>query len=129
LNDLTKNVLFWIAAVFALLFLLSNYMPKGAPSQDIRYSAFLDELDSGRVESVILQGDIIEGTRSDKTQFRVYNPETDYTSLIGALHKADVSIEGRAPKQPHFLTQLLLQLAPALLLILVFVYMLRQMQQ
>ena len=32
------------------------------------------------------------------------------------------------PKQPNFLAQLLLQLAPALLLILVFVYMLRQMQ-
>ena len=39
-----------------------------------------------------------------------------------------MQIEGRPPKQPNFLAQLLLQLAPALLLILVFVYMLRQMQ-
>src|SRR5207244_1224389 len=39
-----------------------------------------------------------------------------------------VQIESREPKQPNFLGQLLLQLAPALLLILVFVYMLRQMQ-
>ena len=38
------------------------------------------------------------------------------------------SIEGQPPKQPNFLTQLLLQLAPALLLMLVFVYLLRQMQ-
>ena len=39
-----------------------------------------------------------------------------------------MTIEARAPKQPNFLAQLLLQLAPALLLIVVFVYMLRQMQ-
>src|SRR5690606_22987596 len=62
------------------------------------------------------------------TRFRTYNPETDATALIGALHRANVGIEGRAPEQPHFLTQLLLQPAPALLLILGFVYMLRQMQ-
>ena len=42
--------------------------------------------------------------------------------------KANVDFQGEPPKQPNFLMQLLLQLAPALLLILVFVYMLRQMQ-
>jgi cell division protease FtsH len=128
LNDLTKNVLIWVVVVFALLFLFSNYVQKVTPDEDVRYSTFLGELESGRVESVVIQGELIEGTRKDKTHFRVYNPETDYTSLIGSLHKANVGIEGRAPKQPAFFTQLLLQLAPALLLILVFVYMLRQMQ-
>ena len=42
--------------------------------------------------------------------------------------KAHVSITGEPPKQPNFLAQLMLQLAPALLLLLVFVYLLRQMQ-
>src|SRR5580658_8264110 len=42
--------------------------------------------------------------------------------------KANVSVEGQPPKQPNFLTQLLLQLAPALLMLVVFVYLLRQMQ-
>jgi cell division protease FtsH len=48
--------------------------------------------------------------------------------LIGALEKSNVTVIGRAPKQPNFLAQLVLQLAPALLLILVFAWMLRQMQ-
>ena len=92
------------------------------------YSAVLDDVRNGRVESVVLQGDEILGVRKDKTQFKAYNPETDNTALIGALDKANVDFKGEPPKQPNFLTQLLLQLAPALLLILVFVYMLRQMQ-
>jgi len=128
LNDLTKNILIWIAIVFALLAVFSRYMPGGAEVQEVRYSTFLDDVRTGRVDSVVLQGDQLIGTRKDKSQFRTYNPETDYSALIGTLSAAKVGIEGRPPKQPNFIGQLVLQLAPALLLIVVFVYMLRQMQ-
>jgi cell division protease FtsH len=128
LNDMTGKVLVWIVVAVAVLFLFSRFMPPTTTPTAVLYSSFLDELEDGRVKKVILQGQVIEGERLDKTRFRTANPETDFTSLIGALRKADVEIEGRPPEQPHFLTQLLLQLAPALLLILVFVYMLRQMQ-
>ncbi len=128
MNDLTKNILIWVAVVFVLLAVFSRYMPTTGEVQEVRYSTFLDDVRTGRVESVVLQGEQVIGTRKDKTQFRAFNPETDYTALIGSLTKANVAIEGRAPKQPNFLGQLVLQLAPALLLIVVFVYMLRQMQ-
>jgi cell division protease FtsH len=125
---MTGKVLIWVVVIGTMLFLFSRFVPPTPPATPIRYSTFLDELEAGKVDSVVLQGDTIEGLRKDNTRFRTYNPETDLTALIGALRKADVGIEGRPPEQPHFLTQLLLQLAPALLLIVVFVYMLRQMQ-
>src|SRR6201991_606094 len=103
-------------------------MPAVGQPEEVRYSTFLDDVKTSRVDSVVLQGEMIYGVRKDKTQFKTFNPETNYTSLIGSLVKSDVSIEGRPPKPPNFIAQLLLQLAPALLLILVFVYMLRQMQ-
>src|ERR1700744_1838393 len=103
-------------------------MPTVGQPEEVRYSTFLDDVKANRVDSVVLQGEQIYGSRKDKTQFKTYNPETDYTALIGTLEKAQVQIEGRPPKQPNFLAQLLLQLAPALLLIVGVVYMLRQMQ-
>src|SRR5688572_327516 len=103
-------------------------MPTVGQPEEVRYSTFLEDVQGSRVDSVVLQGEMIYGTRKDKSTFKTFNPETDYTALIGALQKGGVAIEGRPPKQPNFLAQLLLQLAPALLLILVFVYMLRQMQ-
>jgi hypothetical protein len=69
---------------------------------------------------VVLQGETIIGTRRDKSRFQVYNPETSYTALIGDLMKANVAVEGRKPAEPSFIVSLLLQLAPALLLILIF---------
>jgi cell division protease FtsH len=128
MNDLTKNILLWVVIVLVMLAVFSRYMPTAGQPEEVRYSTFLNEVKSSRVDSVVLQGDMIYGQRKDKSKFQTYNPETNYTALIGDLGKAGVAIEGRPPKQPNFLAQLLLQLAPALLLILIFVYMLRQMQ-
>ncbi|HET7758067.1 MAG TPA: ATP-dependent metallopeptidase FtsH/Yme1/Tma family protein, partial [Steroidobacteraceae bacterium] len=128
MNDLTKNILLWVVIVIVLLLVFSRYMPTVGQPQEVAYSTFLEDVKAGRVDSVVLQGEMIYGERKDKSAFKTFNPETDYTALIGALEKADVRIEGRAPKQPNYMGQLLLQLAPALLLIVVFVYMLRQMQ-
>jgi cell division protease FtsH len=128
MNDLTKNILLWVVIVFVLLLVFSRYMPSVSQQEEIHYSTFLNDVKAHQVDTVVFQGDMLYGVMKDHTRFKTYNPETDYTALIGALEKNDVGISGEAPKQPNFLAQLLLQLAPALLLILVFVYMLRQMQ-
>ncbi len=128
MNDLTKNILLWVVIVIVLLLVFSRYMPTVGQPQQVPYSTFLDDVKSGRVDKVTLQGEMIYGERKDKSTFKAYNPETDYTALIGTLEKNSVEISGEPPKQPNYLGQLLLQLAPALLLIVVFVYMLRQMQ-
>jgi cell division protease FtsH len=128
LNDLTKNILLWVVIVMVMVVVFSRYVPTGAEPQAVNYSTVLADIRNNRIESVVLQGDEIIGTRKDKTKFKAYNPETDNTTLIGMLDKAKVEFKGQPPKQPNFFMQLLLQLAPALLLILVFVYMLRQMQ-
>jgi cell division protease FtsH len=128
LNDLTKNILLWVVIVIVLLLVFSRYMPTSGQPQDIPYSAFVEDVKINRVESVVMQGEMIYGVHKDKSTFKTRNPETDYTALLGTLLKAGVIIDSREPKPPNFIGQLLLQMAPALLLILVFLYMLRQMQ-
>ncbi len=123
-----KNFVLWAVIAVAVLVLFSQFMPRVGEPESMPYSQFLEDVRSGKVSRVVLQGKIIAGERQDRTTFQVYNPETDNTALIGALQKAGVRFEGRPPKEPNFLSQLVLQLAPALLLILVFVWMLRQMQ-
>jgi cell division protease FtsH len=128
LNDLTKNILLWVVIVLVMLAVFSRYVPNGTQATPLNYSEFYNDVRAGRVESVVLQGDTIHGVLKDKTRFETYNPETNYSSLIGDLLKNNVSVEGQPPKQPNFLAQLMLQLAPALLMVVIFVYLLRQMQ-
>ena len=128
MNDLTKNILLWVVIVMVMVVVFSRYVPTGTEPTLVSYSKVLDDVRNGRVDSVTLRGDEVLGTRKDNSKFKAYNPETENTALIGLLDKAKIDFRGEPPKQPNFLMQLLLQLAPALLLILVFVYMLRQMQ-
>ena len=129
MNDLTKNILLWVVILMVMVVVFSRYVPTGTEPTLVPYSTFLEDVRGGRVKTVILRGEEIVGARKDDSKFKVYNPETDEHLCSSAmLDKAKVDFKGEAPKQPNFLMQLLLQLAPALLLILVFVYMLRQMQ-
>jgi cell division protease FtsH len=128
LNDLTKNILLWVVIVFVLLLVFSRYMPAVGQPAEVAYSTFLDDVKADKVESVVMQGEMIYGTNKDKAAFKTRNPETDYTALIGLLSKEHVRIESKEPKQPNLIGQLLMNMAPALLLIVVFLYMLRQMQ-
>ena len=88
MNDLTKNILLWVVIVLVMLAVFSRYMPAGPQRQEIRYSDFVNDVHNNRVDSVVLQGDTIRGVLKDKQQFETYNPETNYTVLIGDLLKA-----------------------------------------
>ena len=98
MNDLMKNFVVWALIAVAVLVLFSQFMPRTSPVAEVTYSTFLDEVRSGRIESVVLQGDTIQGTRKDKSSFETFSPETDNTALIGTLIKSNVGVVGRAPK-------------------------------
>ena len=128
MNDLTKNIILWAIIVVILLAVFSRYMPNTNAPQPLTYSTFLKDVETNQVSSVTFQGTMLYGSLKDHKQFKTFNPETDYTALIGALEQHNVDISGKPPKGEGILEQILIQLLPVLLLIVVFAYMLRQMQ-
>ncbi len=128
MNDLTKNIILWVIIVVILLAVFSRYMPSTNEPQPITYSTFLKDVETNQVSSVTFQGTMLYGSLTNHKQFKTFNPETDYTALIGTLEKYNVDISGKPPKGEGILEQILIQLLPVLLLIIVFAYMLRQMQ-
>ncbi|MDA8348597.1 MAG: ATP-dependent metallopeptidase FtsH/Yme1/Tma family protein, partial [Pseudomonadota bacterium] len=128
MNDLTKNIILWAIIVVILLAVFSRYMPNTNAPQPLTYSTFLKDVETNQVSSVTFQGTMLYGVLKDHKQFKTYNPETDYTALIGALEQHSVDISGKPPKGEGILEQILIQLLPVLLLIVVFAYMIRQMQ-
>jgi len=128
LNDLTKQILLWVALAVILLAIFSQFgMRTGQPSQII-YSQFLTEVKSGTVESVTLKGEIIEGKRRSGEQFVTFNPETNNAALIGLLSAQGVKFGGEPPKQQSVFLQLLISAFPILILIGFWAYFMRQMQ-
>ena len=128
MNDLTKQILLWVALAVILLAIFSQFgMRTGQPSV-IDYSQFLTDVKSNNIESVTLKGEIIEGKRRDGNPFTTYNPETNNSALIGLLQSQGVKFRGEPPKQQSVLLQLLISAFPILILIGFWAYFMRQMQ-
>jgi cell division protease FtsH len=126
---LAKNVILWIVIAVVLLSVFNSFGTNSQRVPTIAYSTFLRYVKEGSVEEVVFDNETrsIRGRRNGET-FVTYNPETDFTVLIGTLEESGVQIEASAPKQQSFLLQLFISSFPILLLIAVWVYFMRQMQ-
>ena len=128
MNDLTKNILLWVVIAVVLLTVFSNFSPRTGEAQDMAYSTFLQEVRNKSIDSVVIKGKIIEASKRDGTSYRVYNPETDNSALIGLLDKEGVAIRAAEEDRPNVLLQLFMSAFPVLLLVAIFIYFMRQMQ-
>jgi len=103
--------------------------PKKINSQNeqIAFSKFLTEVDSGRVVEVQIQGNNISGLLSDGNNFTTFSP--NYPNLVEKLSEKGVSITA-SPKEDKMpsLLGILLSWFPMLLLIGVWIFFMRQMQ-
>jgi cell division protease FtsH len=128
LNDLAKNIVLWIVIAVVVATVVSNFSTRAGADAPLKYSAFLEEVRTGSIDEVTFKGDQLKGTRKNGEKFIVNNPETDYTDLIGALEKANITFSKEPAERQSLLTQLLISSFPILLLIAVWVYFMRQMQ-
>ena len=95
-------------------------------SGNFNYSKFLESVDAGSVDKVIIQGDKIRGRLSDGNGFEVVAPEDP--ELINTLVNKGVEIEAKQIEGRGFLQSLMLNLLPLILFIGVWIYLMRQMQ-
>ena len=126
MNSTTRSLLFWMAlvVVVAVIWNLSN--PFRTPSDEVAFSEFMRQVQSGQVNSVELSGNEIVGTSTSGVLFRTYAPP-QYEGLANELIDLDVQVEARAATASPWAT-LLYSWAPILLIIGFWVFFMRQVQ-
>ncbi|MBT8050980.1 MAG: ATP-dependent zinc metalloprotease FtsH [Xanthomonadales bacterium] len=130
MNDLAKQLLTWAIIAIVLVSIFNHYASIGTTQEPLSYSQFLSNVRSGDVVEVNIQstqsGNEITGTAGDGSPFTTFGPPDD--ELINDLVENDVSISAEPPEKRSILVDLLIGVAPILLLIGVWVYFMRQMQ-
>ncbi len=122
-----RNVLFLLALSFLIALSIANVGSSNRASVgEIPYSQFLAEIERGRIESVTIQGQQVFGAYSDGTPFRTFAPAG--TDVTKPLEQTGVTFGARAEPQPSFLANLILAMAPILLLVGLWVFFMRRMQ-
>ncbi|NNF67158.1 MAG: ATP-dependent zinc metalloprotease FtsH [Gammaproteobacteria bacterium] len=128
MSDLAKNIILWVVIAVVLVSVFQSFGPATERTTALSYSAFLDEVDTGGIENVLIDGETITGELRSGQAFKTYSPETDLDALIGTLHKNNVEFSAKEPERQTWLMQLFISSFPILLLIGVWVYFMRQMQ-
>ena len=125
-----KNLIMWVIIVLLSVGLFNMFQdPKKINSErnSLPFSNFLNEVDTGRVVEVTIQGNNISGVLADGKKFTTYSP--NYPDLVDKLSSKEVSIVAtpKEDKMPSLLG-ILLSWFPMLLLIGVWIFFMRQMQ-
>jgi cell division protease FtsH len=130
LNDLMKNVLLWVVIAVVLMSVFQNINRQSEASKSYPYSQFLDQVEAGQIEKVVIDsnGKEITGKLKSGEAFSTHSPETDNQALIGDLRRHGVEIVAKEPERQSLLGQIFISWFPFLLLIGVWIYFMRQMQ-
>ena len=117
-----KNILLWLVLGSVLASLFGNFQIEDEKTQ-ISYSQFIQSVNQGNVSSVTIAGHNISGVSGTGEQFSTYSPGD--LGLMGDLLNNGVAVIATPPEQESFFKQLIISLAPILLLIGVILYTMR----
>ncbi len=127
MNDMAKNLLLWMIIAAVLLTVFNNFT-EAPKTEQLIYSDFVHEVQTGKVSSVIISGVTIVGQRVNGSRFKTVRPYIDDPKLIDDLFNHNVEIVGSEPEQQSIWMQLLVACFPILIIIAVFMFFMRQMQ-
>lgn len=121
----SRSLLTGLALLVLFFTLINNFEWNSSSGIEINYSDFLQQLDRGQINTVVIKGDIIKGTTVSGKQFQTigsYDP-----SLVPMLREKRVHIQIKDSESTPWYLVLLLQWGPLLLLIGVWIFMMRKM--
>ena len=129
MSDMAKNLILWVVIAVVLMTVFQGYSPSSSSASKMDYSAFLDDVRSGQVNTVEIKSDqrTIEGTLRTGEKFTTIMPLFD-RDLINDLDRKGITLKGQEAEESGFLTQIFISWFPMLLLIGVWIFFMRQMQ-
>jgi len=126
LNQFYKNISLWLVIVLMMVMLYNIFNQQQGGQSDIGYSEFLSLVESGRIQSVIIQGRDLIITDTSGAKFSSYAPND--TQLIDTLRKSGVAIKAKPPAESSWFMSIIVSWLPMIVLIGVWIFFMRQMQ-
>jgi len=113
MKDAWKNLFFYLLFLLIILSLLAPLFTTQPKVQELSFTDFLNQVDSGKVREVNVGGDVFSGKLADGTNFRTR--ALNYPSLIPTLRDKGINIKVEAPSGTGWMWDLFAQLILPLL--------------
>ena len=127
LNQFYKNLALWLVLGMILIALFNIFQQPLNNQTEIIFSEFMNEVESGKITEVVIQGDSISGKYLDGRSFQTMTPPKD-PNLIRILREKGVRIVVVPPEQTSWYMNILISWFPMILLLGIWIFFMRQMQ-
>ncbi len=123
-----RNFAIWLVILFMLmgLFQVFQSTTRNSSISDKTYSAFVTDVDSGKVRDVTIIDNLVTGHMTDGSGFQVTIPPN--TDIVSRLSDRNVQITAKDPESNPLWAALLTSWLPFLVIIGVWFFFIRQMQ-
>ena len=127
-NPWIKSLGLWVVVllVLAVVVTLVQGPSTSTAASGLGYSDFLTKVDEGQVKSVEIRGSELVGKLTSDEDFRTYNPGD--AQLIQHLRDKNVRFDAKPEEGRSLLSQLVISMLPFLLMIGIWMFVMRQMQ-
>ena len=127
MNQFYKNLALWLVIGIVLIALFNMFNQPLNPQSEVVFSDFMDKVEQGQINEVVISGDNISGKYMDGNAFQTTAPPKDQ-DLIKSLRQKNVRIVVVAPEQTSWYMSILISWFPMLLLLGIWIFFMRQMQ-
>jgi cell division protease FtsH len=126
LNNLFKNLVIWLVIGLVLMTVFNQFNTRQQTQAVMDYSQFMEEVKSGRIAEVMIEGRDLKAKTTDGKPVNSYSPGDIW--LVSDLLKYGVKIKAKREEEPSLLMNIFVSWFPMLLLIGVWIFFMRQMQ-
>ncbi len=121
-----RNIAFWLILFFLLVALFNVFNGNTINNKrELSFSQFLDQVGSGKVSEVVLDGETIHVREVDGARYEVVQPLG--TNLVEVLSRSDVEVRAVKQEKSGLMSAISVWL-PFILLIGVWLYLMNRMQ-
>ncbi len=126
MNPFHKNLALWIVITLMMIMLYNLFNQQQLTEANISYSEFLSMVEGERISEVVMQGQELYVTDTNRNRFKVYIPQD--ADLIRILRGKGVAISAKPPAESPWYMAILVSWFPMIVLIGVWIFFMRQMQ-
>jgi len=127
LNQFYKNLALWLVIGMIMIALFNIFNQPLNNQSDVIFSEFMDQVESGKISEVTIQGDRVSGKYIDGSSFQTMTPSKDQ-DLVRVLREKGVRIVVVPPEQTSWYMNILISWFPMILLLGIWIFFMRQMQ-
>jgi cell division protease FtsH len=133
MNETWKTLLLWLVIAVVLITVFQSFNPHGGASSDLPYSSFVQSVDSGNVATATISAEnpaTISGKLKDNSNYRTVAPVLGFSTSTVVKQMQDKNVTVTQDSGTGFsLIGLLVNWLPVILIVGVFIWFMRQMQQ